>query len=335
MSYVPPPKHLLHPSFGQPLLKSWNIEHQVTADNILFPVFVVDQDNHKEEIKSLPGQYRWSVDRLDELLKPLIELGLRSVILFGVLTETAKKDPTGSFAVNPESPVIRALKYLRATYPELLLVCDVCLCGYSSHGHCGVLCEDCSIDNQPSIEVLAEMSVAFARAGCQVIAPSDMMDGRIGAIKAALVANGFGSRVAVMSYSAKFASCFYGPFRDAAGSGTKFGNRSNYQLPPGSRGLAIRAIERDIEEGADFVMVKPGMPYLDIVRDCANIAQARGVPVAIYQVSGEYAMLYHAAKAGDINLEEALMESLLAMRRAGASIILTYFAFEALTALKK
>jgi porphobilinogen synthase len=335
MSYTPAPKNHLHSAFGKPLLKAWNVENQVTADNILYPVFVVDQDNVKEEITSLPGQYRWSVDRLDELIKPLVEIGLRSVILFGVITDNSKKDATATFASAPSSPVIKALQYLRTAYPDLLLVCDVCLCGYSDHGHCGILTPANTIDNQPSIEALARMSVAFADAGCSVIAPSDMMDGRIGAIKAALHAAGHGSTVAVMSYAAKFASCFYGPFRDAAASGCKFGDRSNYQLPAGSRGLAVRAMERDLDEGADFLMVKPGMPYLDIVRDCSNIAEKKGIPVAVYQVSGEYAMLWHAHVAGAIKLEEAVMESMLAFRRAGATVILTYYAEVVLRALRK
>lgn len=333
--YTPAANKMLHSSFGAPLLKKWNIEHQVAAENILYPIFVCEKSDYKEEIKSLPGQYRWSVDRLPELLDPLVALGLESVIVFGVLTDDGLKDPEGSYATKLESPAARALSFIKDKYPTLLRVVDVCLCGYSDHGHCGVLNCDHSINNQLSIEQLAKISVTFAQAGAQVIAPSDMMDGRIGSIKQALKAAGFGSTVSVMSYSAKFASIFYGPFRDAAGSGAKFGNRSNYQLPPGSRGLAMRAVQRDIEEGADFVMVKPGMPYLDIVRDCANYAQERGVPTAVYHVSGEYAMLYHGAQAGAFGLQEAVMESMLAFRRAGACIILTYFAKEVLEALKQ
>jgi porphobilinogen synthase len=326
---------MLHSSFGHPLLKKWNVENEVTAENILYPIFVCESTDYKEEIKSLPGQYRWSVDRLPELLDPLIELGLQSVIVFGVLVDPSLKDETGSNALSPNSPAARALTFLKENYPTLLRVVDVCLCGYTDHGHCGVLNCDHSINNQPSIELLADISVNFAQCGAQVIAPSDMMDGRIGSIKQSLKQNGFGSTVSVMAYSAKFASIFYGPFRDAAGSGAKFGNRSNYQLPPGSRGLAIRAIERDIEEGADFVMVKPGMPYLDIVRDCSNFAAERGIPVAVYHVSGEYAMIYWGAQHGAFKLEEAVMESMLAFRRAGATVILTYYAKEVLEALKK
>lgn len=332
--YTPPANHILHSSFGHPLLKQWNIENQVVAENILYPIFVCEKDDYKEEIKSLPGQYRWSVDRLPELLGPLVELGLKSVIVFGVLVDSKLKDATGSNATLPDSPAAKALTFIKTNYPSLLRVVDVCLCGYTDHGHCGVLNCDHSINNQPSIEQLAAISVNFAQCGAQVIAPSDMMDGRIGSIKEALINAGFGSTVSVMSYSAKFASTFYGPFRDAAGSGAQFGDRSNYQLPPGSRGLALRAIQRDIEEGADFVMVKPGMPYLDIVRDCSNYANERGIPVAVYHVSGEYAMLWHGANNGAFKLRDAVMESMLAFRRAGATVILTYFAQEVLEALK-
>jgi len=332
--YVPPAKFCLHSSFGHTLLKSWNTPRTVTAGNILYPIFVTAGTDVKTEISSLPGQYRWSVDRLPELLDPLVELGLKSVLIFGVVSDESLKDERGSYATIPDSPVIRSLKFLSERYPSLLLVTDVCLCAYTSHGHCGILKEDRSIDNQPSINRIAEIAVAYAKAGSRCVAPSDMMDGRIGAIKAALRKEGLDSTTAVMAYSAKFASCMYGPFRDAAGSGAKFGSRANYQLPPGSHGLAVRAIERDIAEGADFVMVKPGGPYLDVVAECAKIADKAGIPVAIYQVSGEYAMLYHAAKAGAFGLEEAVMESLNGMRRAGCTILITYFAELALKAIK-
>jgi porphobilinogen synthase len=283
----------------------------------------LDKDGEKVAINALPGQYRWSVDRLEELLDPLVKKGLRSVLLFGVVTDDSVKDPQGSFATSQKNPVVRALKLLRQKYPSLLLVTDVCLCAYTNHGHCGIIKEDMTINNEPSIQRIAEMAVAHAVAGAHVVAPSDMMDGRIGAIKTELKRNQFGSTVSVMSYSAKFASCYYGPFREAAGSGMKFGDRSGYQLPPFSRNLALRAIDRDIEEGADMVMVKPGGPYLDIVRDCKERVN---VPIAIYQVSGEYAMLYHAAAAGSFKLDEAVLESLVCMRRAGATILITYFA---------
>jgi porphobilinogen synthase len=203
---------------------------------------------------------------------------------------------------------------------------------YTSHGHCGILKSDHTVDNAASIARLAAIAVAYAAAGAHLIAPTDMMDGRVGAIKAGLRAAGHGSTVAVMSYAAKFASCFYGPFRDAAHSGMSFGDRSLYQLPPGSASLALRAVARDVEEGADFVMVKPGGPYLDICRD---VVAASPVPVAVYQVSGEYAMLWHAAAAGAFDLRRAVMESLVAFRRAGVTVIITYYAPRVLEWLKQ
>lgn len=330
--FIPPHNHKLHCSYSNPLLKKWSAEASLTKENILYPVFVLDVDNQKTEIKALPGQYRWSVDRLSELLDPLVAKGLQSILLFGVLTDDKSKDATGSFASSPSSPVIRALKFLRKQYPSLVLVCDVCLCAYTNHGHCGVIREDMTINNEPSILRIAQVATGYANAGAHVVAPSDMMDGRIGAIKTELKRAQLGSKVSVMSYSAKFASCYYGPFREAAGSGMKFGDRTGYQLPPFSRSLALRAIDRDIAEGADMVMVKPGGPYLDIVRECKDRVN---VPVAIYQVSGEYAMLYHAAQAGAFNLEEAVLESLVCMRRAGATILITYFADLVLDALRK
>lgn len=326
--YTPSPKHCLHSSFSQPLLKRWNTECTLSADNFIYPVFVSDAEHGSEAIKSLPGQSRWSIEALPELLDPLVKKGLRSIMIFGVITKVESK--IGNKAMFDDAPVCAAIRFVAEKYPSLLICADVCLCTFSEDGHCGFTTEEGVIQNQDSINTLADMAVLYAKAGVHVICPSDMMDGRIGAIKTALAQSGFGNTVAVMAYSAKFASCFYGPFRDAACSGAKKGDRSNYQLPPPSRGLAIRAIQRDIDEGADFVMVKPGMPYLDIVRDCAEIANKQGIPTAIYQVSGEYAMIYHAAKAGAMDLTGAVVESCMGMRRAGANIIITYFINEVL-----
>lgn len=330
--FKPNHKSKLHCSQSNRLLKSWQAEATLTKDHLLYPVFVLDVDKQKTAINALPGQYRWSVDMLPELLDPLVKLGLQSVLLFGVLTDESVKDPRGSFASSDKNPVVRACKFIREKYPLLTIVCDVCLCAYTNHGHCGLIREDLTINNEPSIQRIAEVAVAYAVAGAHVVAPSDMMDGRIGAIKTELKRIQLGSKVAVMSYSAKFASCYYGPFREAAGSGMKFGDRSGYQLPPFSRQMALRAIDRDIEEGADMVMVKPGGPYLDIVRECRDRVN---VPVAIYQVSGEYAMLYHAATAGAFNLKEAVLESLVCMRRAGATILISYFTPLVLEALSQ
>ena len=294
----------------------------IQPSELVYPIFIHDLEDEKHEIKSLPEQYRWGVNLLDELLSPLVKLGLRSVLLFGVPTKPEHKDAKASFATSPESPVAKAIAFIKKRYPALLIMVDICLCAYTANGHCGFTKEDYTIDNQPSIDRISEMAVFLAQAGAHVVAPSDMMDGRIGAIKLGLKNAGLEGRVSVMSYAAKFASVFYGPFRDAAGSGAKFGDRSCYQLPPGGRGLALKAVQRDIEEGADFVMVKPGTPYLDVVRDIKN---AHDIPIAIYHVSGEYAMLWHAAAAGAFGLAEGVVESLMNAKRAGANILITYF----------
>jgi porphobilinogen synthase len=272
------------------------------------------------------------VNKLEQALRPLVDKGLVSVLIFGV-PRSAKKDGRGSPADAGDNPAILAVQRLREVFPGLLLVCDVCLCPYTDHGHCGILNEDGSINNAPSIKRLAEVAVAYARAGCHVVAPSDMMDNRVAAIKTGLLEAGLGGKVAVMSYSAKFASTFYGPFRDAAQSAPAFGDRRCYQLPPGSRGLAIRAVDRDVCEGADILMVKPGMPYLDIVRDVKNKYPHH--PLAIYQVSGEYAMLYHGSKAGAFDLKTVVLESITSMRRAGAEIIISYYTPSILDWLKE
>lgn len=295
----------------------------------MFPIFVHDQESSSVPISAMPGQSRWSVDKLPELLDPLVDQGLSSVLLFGVLSGC--KDDIGSMASQSSGPVPRALTLLKKRYPKLLLATDVCLCGYTTHGHCGVLRPDMTIDNPRSLERLALSARCYAEHGADIVAPSDMMDGRIGAIKHQLAQAGLDGQVAVMSYSAKFASALYGPFRDAACSGAKFGDRSAYQLPHGSRGLALRAIDRDLEEGADMIMVKPGGPYLDIVRDAR---ERSNVPVAVYQVSGEYAMLYHAAKAGAFDLTAMAVETAEGMKRAGADIIISYFTPMLLSALR-
>jgi len=328
--YSVPCTHRLHASYAHPLLRQWASladagASPLAASDLVYPIFVHDKANEVAEIKALPEQFRWGVNKLEGFLAPLVALGLRSVILFGVPTAEGTKDAKASFATSPESPVALALQLLRKRFPSLLLMVDVCLCAYTDTGHCGVMRADDprALDNQASIDRIAEMAVFLAQCGAQVVAPSDMMDGRIGAIKLGLARAGLDSKVSVMSYAAKFASVFYGPFRDAAGSGAKFGDRSGYQLPPASRGLAIKAVQRDIEEGADFLMVKPGTPYLDIVRDVRVTAPT--TPVAIYHVSGEYAMLWHAAAAGAFGLVEAVRESLMGAKRAGASILLTYY----------
>eukprot|EP01118_Nematostelium_gracile_P016096 TRINITY_DN6589_c0_g1_i1.p1 TRINITY_DN6589_c0_g1~~TRINITY_DN6589_c0_g1_i1.p1 ORF type:complete len:331 (+),score=101.71 TRINITY_DN6589_c0_g1_i1:76-1068(+) len=326
-------KHILHSGYAHPLMREWQNEAPLLVSQLMFPIFVTDQHNSMVEIKSLPDIYQISVDRLEEYLSPMVQKGLRSVLIFGVITDLEKnpKDATGSVALSDNSPVVGAIKVLRKAFPELLVAVDVCLCGYTDHGHCGIFSSDGVFDNDQSIYRLAEVATHYAKAGAQMVAPSDMMDGRIAAIKKMLKENGLSNRVAVMSYAAKFASCFYGPFRDAAHSAPSFGDRRCHQLPPNGRGLAIRAAKRDEAEAADVLMIKPAGPYLDIVRE---IKDSVNVPVAVYHVSGEYAMLWHAAAAGAFNLKTAVLETLGGMRRAGADIIITYYAPKLLDWLK-
>lgn len=276
-----------------------------------------------QEIKSLPGVCRYGINQLVRHLAPLVAKGLKSILLFGVIEKLAK-DATGTAADHPDNPVMTGLPVLRARFPDLVVACDVCLCPYTDHGHCGILKGE-TIDNQPSIDRIAAIAEAYVRQGAHVVAPSDMMDNRIAAIKRGLAESG--SNAAILSYSCKFASSFYGPFREAAKSAPAFGDRKCYQLPMGARGLALRAAQRDVHEGANFLMVKPGMAYLDILRSVKD--QHPHIPMFVYQVSGEYAMLYKVGAAGNdeeqAQFRAQLMECLLAFRRAGADVIITYF----------
>ncbi|XP_013415817.1 delta-aminolevulinic acid dehydratase-like isoform X2 [Lingula anatina] len=237
------PSHaILHSGYHYPTVRAWQETNvTITTDNLIYPVFVTDDPDGYEEIASLPGQARVGVNKLASLLTPLVQKGLKTVLIFGVPNHLPK-DAAGSAADSQNSPVIAAIQLIRRLFPDLLVACDLCLCAYTNHGHCGILYEDGSVNNEASIRRLAEVALIYAKAGCQIIAPSDMMDGRVGAIKINLTNHGLGSKVSVMSYSAKFASGFYGPFRDAAKSAPSFGDRKCYQLPPGSRGLALRAV---------------------------------------------------------------------------------------------
>lgn len=288
----------------------------------MYPIFVTDDPTASVEIPTLPGQRRWGVDRLEEFLAPLVKKGLASVILFGVPMK-AEKDDRGTPADDAQGPVVQAIKHLRKTFPELYVAADVCLCEYTDHGHCGILNRDRTINTAPSVERIAQVALSYAEAGAHCVAPSDMMDGRILGIKKTLIGNGFGNKVTLMSYSAKFASGLYGPFRDAAGSAPSFGDRKCYQLPPQAKGLARRAITRDVNEGADIIMVKPALPYLDVIADASQLAPDH--PVACYQVSGEYAMVVAGANAGIYNLKDMAFETSESMVRAGATLILSYF----------
>lgn len=292
----------------------------ITPNDFLVPLFVVEGKGVKEEIASMPNYYRYSLDLLAEEVKLLWSLGLKSVLLF-VKVPDQLKDNKGTEALNPNGLMQRAIKCVKDTCPEMLVMTDVALDPYSSYGHDGIV-ENGIIVNDETVEVLAEMSVSHATAGADFVAPSDMMDGRILSIREALEDEGF-IDTGIMSYSAKYASAFYGPFRDALDSAPGFGDKKTYQMDSANRFEALRETEMDIDEGADIVMVKPGMPYLDIVREIKNEFDT---PVAVYQVSGEYAMIKAASEKGWLNHNQVMMESILGIKRAGADIIASYFA---------
>jgi porphobilinogen synthase len=302
-------------------LRAFIRETRLTARSLVFPLFVCPGTKVKNEIKSMPGNYRWSVDLLVDECRAAYDLGIPAVILFGI-PET--KDEVGSGAYNPEGIVQRAVRALKQAVPGLLVICDLCLCEYTSHGHCGAV-KNGEIDNDSTLDLLAKTALAQARAGADMVAPSDMMDGRVGRIRAALDAQSF-TQIPIMAYSAKYASGFYGPFREAADSTPQFGDRRSHQMDPANQREALREIALDIEEGADIIMVKPALPYLDIIA----LARRRfEVPIAAYQVSGEFSLIEAAARMGWIDRERIILESLTSIRRAGADIILTYFAKDA------
>ncbi|KAJ7783328.1 hypothetical protein B0H16DRAFT_1403900 [Mycena metata] len=313
---------ILQGGYQHPLSRQWQSKRQLTKSMLMYPIFITDDPDAHQPIPTLPGQARWGVNRLEAFLGPLVKKGLQSVILFGV-PQNCEKDFRGTPADDESGPVILAIRKLRTLFPELYIACDVCLCEYTDHGHCGLLHSDGTINTAPSVDRIAQVALNYAKAGAHCVAPSDMMDGRIKGIKRALIDGGLGNKCTLMAYSAKFASSLYGPFRDAAGSAPSFGNRKCYQLPPAARGLARRAIQRDAAEGADIIMVKPAMPYLDIIADAAQIAPDH--PLACYQVSGEFAMVHAGAAAGVYALRDMAFESVDGMLRAGATLILTYF----------
>ena len=289
----------------------------------IYPIFVTDGDDDMILVPSLPGQHQISISRLTSFLEPLVRKGLRSVILFGVPMKPGTKDALGTSADDPEGPVIQAIRLIRRRFPQMYICADVCLCEFTSHGHCGILRDDGSLNNQLSVDRISDVAVAYAKAGAHCVAPSDMNDGRIRAIKLKLIEEGISHKTTLMSYSAKFSGCLYGPFREAAGSVPAFGDRKCYQLPPSGRGLARRAIQRDITEGADVILVKPAGQYLDIISDAKEIA--KDMPISAYQVSGEYSMIHAAAKAGVFDLKTMAFESHESILRAGASIVISYF----------
>jgi len=301
-------------------------ETRLSPDDFILPLFIVHGQGIKEPIKSLPGQYHLSPDEAAKLAQEALGLGVRGLILFGL---PAEKDAIGSEAWAEDGTVQQAARAIKEASPETLVACDVCLCEYTDHGHCGPLKGE-TVDNDAALPLLAKAAVSHAHAGAEMVGPSDMMDGRVGYIRQALDEAGF-EEVAVMAYSAKYASAFYGPFREAAGSTPAFGDRRSYQMDPPNIREALYETALDIEEGADIVMVKPALAYLDVIR---AVRDSFDKPVAAYNVSGEYAMIRAAAERGWIDGERAMMESLIAIKRAGADIILTYFALEAARLLK-
>ena len=292
---------------------------RVSVDDFVYPLFVCPGEGIKEPIPSMEGCFHISADRIADEAKEVYSLGIPAVLLFGL---PVKKDTQGSDAWSEQSAVCQAIRQIKKAAENLLVMTDVCLCAYTDHGHCGVI-RDGKIDNDQTLQHLAKMALAHARAGADAAAPSDMMDGRVGMIRQTLDQAGF-TDTAILSYAAKYASAFYGPFREAAHSAPGFGDRRGYQMDPAAAaGQAMREIEMDIEEGADIVMVKPAMTYLDII---SKARQRFDVPLAAYHVSGEYMMICQAAKAGLIFRKEAMMETLTAIKRAGADILITYFA---------
>jgi len=298
----------------------------LTPSQLVLPLFVRDGTNLRRAVESMPGVAQTSPDESIRDVERAASAGVGGVILFGI---PDAKDATGSEAWNDEGAVQRAVRLIKRDVPDIVVITDVCMCEYTEHGHCGIL-ENGEVDNDATLELLSRAAVSHARAGADVVAPSDMMDGRVRAIRSALDSANYSS-TPILSYAAKYASAFYGPFREAAESAPKEGDRKGYQMDPGNAREALREVFADIEEGADAIMVKPAGPYLDII---TRVKEATGYPVAAYQVSGEYAMIKAAAERGWIDEERVMMESLLGIRRAGADFILTYFAVEAATKLR-
>lgn len=302
-------------------------ETRVSTDSLIYPLFLVEGENIKEPIPSLEGQWRYSPDRVWEEIEECLNAGVSRVLLFGI---PAHKDACGSSAWDPNGVVQQGIRAIKKKFPQCYVITDVCMCEYTDHGHCGIL-HDHEVDNDKTLEVLAKTALSHVQAGADMVAPSDMMDGRIGAIREVLDDNGF-TNVPIMSYSAKYASAFYGPFRDAAGSAPAFGDRRGYQMDPHNRREALKECALDVEEGADILMVKPALSYLDVIRECSD---AFDLPMAAYSVSGEYAMIKAAGQAGLIDEHRVMCESALSIFRAGADILITYFAKELAQAMKQ
>lgn len=295
-------------------------ENRVAVEDLIYPMFVAEGENLKNPVPSMPNIYQYSLDRMGEELERVAGAGIPAILLFGI---PAHKDEKGSGAYDPEGITQRAIRIIKEKYPNLLVIADVCLCEYTSHGHCGLVQGE-EILNDETLPLLAKMALTMAQAGADIVAPSDMMDGRVGAIREALDANGF-CNVPILSYSAKYASGYYGPFRDAAGSAPHFGDRKSYQMDPANGREALREILDDLDEGADMIIVKPALAYLDILKSARENVS---VPVIAYNVSGEYSMVKAAAANGWIDEKRIVMENMVGMKRAGADRIITYHALD-------
>ena len=302
-------------------------ETKLSVDNFVYPLFATFGKDVKKPISSMPGNFQMSIDHLVKEVQKEKELGIPAVLLFGI---PEKKDEVASGAFMKDGVVQQAVRRIKDKVPDVIVITDVCLCEYTSHGHCGMI-EKGEVDNDASLEVIAETALSHAKAGADMVAPSAMMDGQVGAIRDVLDEAGF-ENLPIMAYSAKYASCFYGPFREAAESAPQFGDRKAYQMDPANGDEAIREISLDVEEGADIIMVKPALPYLDIIR---RAREEFDLPIAAYNVSGEFSMIKAAAKLGWMDGEKAMMEALTSIKRAGADIIITYFATEAAKFLQK
>src|SRR5512134_3820187 len=301
-------------------------ETKLSVDDLVYPLFVAAGKNIRRPVPSMPGVFNFSVENLVKEAREVHRLGIPAVLLFGI---PARKDPLGKDAYSDRGIIQTAVRALKDAVPELLVVTDVCFCEYTDHGHCGILTKDGDVDNDATLEILARSAVSHAKAGADIVAPSDMMDGRVGAIRKGLDRHGY-SHVPIMSYAAKYAGAFYGPFRDAAESAPSFGDRRSYQMDPPNAREALREVALDAMEGADIVMVKPALAYLDVIY---RVRQAFDLPVAAYNVSGEYSMVKAAAKLGWMDGDRAMMEILVSIKRAGADLVITYAAKEAAQAL--
>jgi porphobilinogen synthase len=310
-----------------PLMRRMVRETRLGVENLILPLFAVHGRGVREPIGSMPGVFRLSLDELAKEAKDVAGMGIPAVLLFGV---PASKDPRGSEAYSEDGIVQQAARMVKETIPDLLVATDVCLCQYTSHGHCGVV-EDGRVKNDASVDLLARVAVSHVEAGADLVAPSDMMDGRVAAIREALDEAGY-LETPIMAYSAKYASAFYGPFREAAESAPQFGDRRSYQMDPANAIEALREVGLDVDEGADIVMVKPALPYLDVI---VRVKQEFGIPLAAYSVSGEFAMIKAAARLGWLDEERVVMEALTAIRRAGADLIITYLAKDAARLLER